>query len=225
MVDVIILRGIPGAGKSTWAKEYAASSNTPVIICSADDYFVNENGEYKFDATQLQAAHSYCKNKFAKYLYEFADDQDRGATIIVDNTNTRISEFSYYMHLAQRNNAHVTVRRFIVDPEVAYSRGVHKVPYDIVVKMFKRMKQQIYAPEVLFYPPSVQERENLVYELHEGSSAADSVMSAMKSALAKGHNITFIYNCRSCCYTGRASHGEYSPRLRRTDFDQEEFYL
>ena len=57
---LFIVRGVPGSGKSTFAKhiwnEYA--------ICEADKYFVDrETGEYKFDATKLKEAHEWCRNQ------------------------------------------------------------------------------------------------------------------------------------------------------------------
>ena len=50
--SLIILRGLPGSGKSTWAKERAAQIREygySAEIHSADNFFTNENGEYNFE--------------------------------------------------------------------------------------------------------------------------------------------------------------------------------
>jgi adenylate kinase family enzyme len=57
---LFLVRGIPGSGKSTFAKhiwnEYA--------ICEADKFFHNkETGEYNFDPSRLKEAHEWCRNE------------------------------------------------------------------------------------------------------------------------------------------------------------------
>jgi len=44
MKELFLLRGLPGAGKSTLAKSIG-----PINI-EADQYFIDSDGEYKFDA-------------------------------------------------------------------------------------------------------------------------------------------------------------------------------
>jgi hypothetical protein len=51
-----IIRGLPGAGKSTLANRLAD------WVISADDHFVVD-GEYKFDPTKLPEAHANCYNR------------------------------------------------------------------------------------------------------------------------------------------------------------------
>ena len=53
MKQLILLRGLPGSGKSTFAKSLGG------IHIEADQYFM-QDGEYKFDASQLKHAHNYC---------------------------------------------------------------------------------------------------------------------------------------------------------------------
>jgi tRNA uridine 5-carbamoylmethylation protein Kti12 len=49
-----IVRGIPGSGKTTFAK----SLNCPVF--EADMFFVNSQGIYNFDYTKIKDAHAWC---------------------------------------------------------------------------------------------------------------------------------------------------------------------
>ena len=54
MKQLILLRGLPGSGKSTFANLLGG------IHVEADQYFM-QDGEYKFDASKLKQAHNWCK--------------------------------------------------------------------------------------------------------------------------------------------------------------------
>ena len=49
MKELILLRGLPGSGKSTFAEVIGG------FRCEADMYFM-EDGEYKFDITRIEKA-------------------------------------------------------------------------------------------------------------------------------------------------------------------------
>jgi len=57
MKTIILLRGIPGAGKSTLAS--LLLPNKPNCIRSADMYFEDEEGNYNFNARELPTAHKW----------------------------------------------------------------------------------------------------------------------------------------------------------------------
>ena len=46
---MFIMRGLPGSGKSTIMKLIAEKYKTTVTVCSADDYFLQEDGTYLYD--------------------------------------------------------------------------------------------------------------------------------------------------------------------------------
>ena len=54
---LILLRGLPGAGKSTLAKMMSDSHY------EADMYFTNDEGEYHFDPLKLKQAHQWCQDQ------------------------------------------------------------------------------------------------------------------------------------------------------------------
>lgn len=60
--ELILLRGLPGSGKSTLAKVILQirDSDEPEIL-SADDFFMDENGDYVFDSSKIKEAHNYCQ--------------------------------------------------------------------------------------------------------------------------------------------------------------------
>lgn len=88
MKELFLLRGLPGAGKSTLAKSLSG------IHLEADQYFM-EDGEYKFDASKLKEAHAKCQNAVRVWM----GSQDR---IIVSNTFTQAWEMQPYYDLAEK---------------------------------------------------------------------------------------------------------------------------
>lgn len=92
--NVIILRGVSGSGKTTFAYRFLPPDT---ILCCADDFFTNYNGEYSFDASKLSEAHAYCRKKFDRAI------ENRRFNIAVINTNASEKEFEYYVDTAKKN--------------------------------------------------------------------------------------------------------------------------
>ena len=61
MKDLVILRGLPGSGKSTFAYKLSRA------VCTADD-FVTRNGEYKWSQDAMPAAHAWCLRKCERFM-------------------------------------------------------------------------------------------------------------------------------------------------------------
>ena len=91
--------GASGSGKTTWWKEEMERlGERNVTVCSANDYFMNGNGEYDFSESALPAAHGFCLRKFIASVQNWENSDH---TVIVDNTNTRISELAPYISISQ----------------------------------------------------------------------------------------------------------------------------
>jgi predicted kinase len=88
MKELFLLRGLPGAGKSTLAKSLGGKH------IEADMYFI-DNGEYKFDASKLKAAHEWCRNN-VEHIMTF------GKNVVVSNTFTQEWEMQPYYDLAEQ---------------------------------------------------------------------------------------------------------------------------
>jgi len=93
MKTLILLRGLPGSGKSTFAKSLGG------IHIEADQYFM-ENGEYKFDAAKLKYAHQYCQKQTQAWM-SHDGTQVNADKIIVSNTFTMEWEMVPYFGLAK----------------------------------------------------------------------------------------------------------------------------
>jgi predicted kinase len=93
MKELFLLRGLPGSGKSTLAKMLVGDKD----YChkEADMYFIDENGEYKFDVTKLRDAHAWCQEE-VEFLMKYEHK------VVVSNTFTQEWEMQPYYDLAKK---------------------------------------------------------------------------------------------------------------------------
>ncbi len=99
MKELFLLRGLPGSGKSTLAKSIGGT------WVEADHYFLNENGDYEFDASKLKEAHRYCQNYVEdsmKFYIGLEDTFISPSRILVSNTFTQEWEMQPYFDLAEK---------------------------------------------------------------------------------------------------------------------------
>jgi predicted kinase len=104
-------------------------------VCSADNFFVQKDGTYKFRAELLGRAHEQCHQKFKQAL------RDKVRTIVVDNTNTKLREYKWYLQDARNYGYDVIFVRLDTPVDVAASRNAHGVPLDAVQRMADRMDE------------------------------------------------------------------------------------
>lgn len=120
--DLIIIRGLPGAGKSLFAT--FISNN----ICTADDYFINDKGEYIFDPV-LSIAHTKCFMKCENFLQKGIEK------VVVANTSTTEWEFKGYIELGKKYGYRV---HSIIIENRRFGQNTHNVPVETIEKMEKR---------------------------------------------------------------------------------------
>jgi tRNA uridine 5-carbamoylmethylation protein Kti12 len=130
--DLILLRGIPGSGKTTLGEVILRSliSDQPDVI-SADDFFVNSEGSYIFDATKLKEAHNDCQLRCANKMKLEINK------IVVANTFTQTWEMDIYYEMAERYG--YRVHSIIVENRHG-NENVHGVPEDKIKKMKDRFE-------------------------------------------------------------------------------------
>lgn len=110
-MKVTVLRGISGAGKSTWVKTHAADA----AVVSADHFF-HVDGEYRFDPSKLQENHAKCFRAFVEALFAKAPH------IIVDNTNIEAWEYSPYVIAAEALGYQVELLTLECSVDISLSR-------------------------------------------------------------------------------------------------------
>ena len=139
MKKTVILRGVPGAGKSTAAKQMFVEqglAGIPVTTFSADYYF-ERSGEYQFDPSKLGAAHASCLRAFVLQLTALSAGGD--GILVIDNTNTTVQEVDVYVKLARAFDVPFEVVTVQCDPALAAARGLHGVPTAKVWEMHRRL--------------------------------------------------------------------------------------
>jgi predicted kinase len=133
MKSLILLRGLPGSGKSTFANfiwnDYA--------ICEADKFFYDKEGNYNFDATKLKQAHEWCRNAVETRMKDNQVNPQYYPEIIVANTFTQEWEMQPYFDLA--NEYGYRVYSLIIENRHG-SKSVHDVPDATMGNMLNRFK-------------------------------------------------------------------------------------
>lgn len=129
MKTLMLLRGLPGAGKSTLAKELMLGKDA--IHCEADQYFVNADGVYKFDPAGLADAHEECRQQCFEAM------RDSTELVIVSNTFTMEWEMEIYIRFAE--DFGYRVFSLIVENRHG-GTNVHDCPEDKVEMMRNRFQ-------------------------------------------------------------------------------------
>ena len=130
--NLYIVRGLPGSGKSTFARSIAKSYQ----IFEADQYFM-KRGKYNFDATKLKEAHDDCKQRVVRRMRENLFNSIFFNNIVVSNTFTQDWEMKYYRSIGKRYG--YKVHTIIVENR-HYGSNVHGVPQDKLQVMEDRFE-------------------------------------------------------------------------------------
>ena len=131
MKELFLLRGLPGAGKSTLAKILVGERD----YChkEADMYFLDSEGKYKFDFSLIKEAHEWCQSE-VEFLMKYEH------TVVVSNTFTQEWEMQDYYDLAKEYG--YKVHSIIVENRHG---GVneHNVPQETLDKMKQRFEVKL----------------------------------------------------------------------------------
>lgn len=125
-MKLILVRGLPGSGKSTIAMNLIGW-----YWHLETDQFWMKDGEYKWDASKLGEAHAWCQSETRKLL-------KRGFSPVVSNTFTTKKELKPYFDIA---------KEFDIVPQVilcqAQYGNIHNVPDETLKKMNARFEYDI----------------------------------------------------------------------------------
>lgn len=130
------MRGLPGCGKSTWAK-----NNCGTGVFSADSYHVGEDGVYRFDPKRAGWAHNECFRQFTIAVFT-----ETFRVLCVDNTNTTLAELAPYVRVAEAFGHEYTIMYLMCDVETAIKRNVHGVPANMILTMQRNLLTEIVPP-------------------------------------------------------------------------------
>lgn len=129
--NLILLRGLPGSGKTTIAK---ILSDKKYPVFSVDDYFTNEKGIYHFKFDENHVAYKKCEENIRQAM------KNGESKIFVHNTCTLdwelevyfklAGEFKYQLHILTVENYHGT-------------ENIHGIPNEQIQKMAEKYKVKL----------------------------------------------------------------------------------
>ena len=120
--ELVMIRGLPGSGKSTMAK-----SMTGYMHYEADMYFMKD-GEYKFDQSKIADAHKWCQCATRLAL--------KTAGVVVSNTFTQKWEMQPYFDMA----AELGVPVRVIEATGNFN-NIHGVPEAAIERMRARWEE------------------------------------------------------------------------------------
>lgn len=129
-----IIRGLPGAGKST-----IAQGLVPGPVIEADQYFIGEDGVYRWDRSKRKEAHADCRKRVRDALAAGCK------AVIVANTFTRRWQMQPYLDMGAELNLSIQVidifDRGLSNEELAEA-NVHSVPVEVIARMRERYEHE-----------------------------------------------------------------------------------
>lgn len=126
-----LIRGLPGSGKSTFARDFYMRHY------EADMFFIQPDGEYKFNPGLIKQAHEWCQASVRCALYAHYD-------VVVSNTFTTRKEMQPYIDFAKNCGAELKVYRM-----TSNYGSIHNVPEETIERMRNRFED--YEGEILYY--------------------------------------------------------------------------
>lgn len=154
-----LIRGMSGSGKTTLAKTILTSlyhdritrahcvGRRPGLLdtsfmIATDDYFVGDDGVYRFDHSKLKENHGKCQRKAVTLLSE-------GCNVIVHNTFSCRWEMEPYLKAAKECDAKVVVIDLFdggCTNEELLARGGRSIPVFILERMRNRWEHNWRNP-------------------------------------------------------------------------------
>ena len=130
---LILLRGLPGSGKTTLAKVLSENNTYPIF--SVDDFFTNAaTGEYTFNFKDNHLAYKQCEEFTREAM------QQNRTKIFVHNTFTMDWELEPYFKLAAEFNYEL----FVVTVEnYHHHKNIHEVSDEQLHKMAEKYKVKL----------------------------------------------------------------------------------
>lgn len=83
--ELVVVRGIPGSGKTTYAK----NTFPQYVYVDTDMFFTDKEGKYKYNPLKASEAHSWCRNQAFLHL-------SKGKSVVVANTFAKEKDVEWF---------------------------------------------------------------------------------------------------------------------------------
>jgi len=156
---LIAITGLPGSGKSTFARNYFGADAHPQSKCplfETDEFFYkpdlakpNDGWVYRFEPEKLGFYHLMNQNRTRKWLA-----QNPRGTCCVANTFSQHWELESYVKIAAETRHMVRVYHCDPDPltlEDLAEQNLHGVPLETIIRMDQRWERVPAAMTVFPY--------------------------------------------------------------------------
>jgi predicted kinase len=130
---LILLRGLPGAGKTAFAQ--LISENNTYPFYSVDDYFTASDGHYKFEFSENHIAYAQCLSHTEQAISSGVQK------VIVHNTFTMDWEMEPYFKIAKKYDCNL----FVLTVEHYHDgTNTHEVTEEQLVKMAEKYQVKLF---------------------------------------------------------------------------------
>ncbi len=163
---MFILRGLPGSGKSTKAKQLAGDNG---VILSTDDFFMI-NGEYQYDPAMIGEAHFWNETRAQNAI------ENEVSPIVIDNTNVEAWQPKKYVEMALAAGYDIKVEQadtpWAFNAEELAKRNTHEVPQANIEEMLSKWHPDLSVDDILSsekpkfsYDSSMQKRAKQPWQM------------------------------------------------------------
>lgn len=157
-----------------------------VVVCSADDFFTDDNSTYAFSTNQLHRAHLHCFDQYLKAISEHKK------MIIIDNTNSQLCrEYQIYIYVCNLLAIPYSILEVpCLDVQMLEryrSRCVHKLDHAASLSMFERWQNDVWAvtvPPKLSYP-GLRKESNQSFSILSLSHPSMDILDSTEPVLAR----------------------------------------
>ncbi len=125
MREIILIRGLPGSGKTTYSRQIRLEMPEATMHVEADNWFETGDG-YEFERTNLSIAHQWC-------VAHTENAVRKNVIPVVSNTFTLRSECAPYYVIAEKYD--IPIRLITMRGEF---ENIHGTPGEIIDAMKER---------------------------------------------------------------------------------------
>lgn len=205
-MKMIILVGLPGSGKSTFASHLISQSSERFARINYDEIrWFNQDGspkDYQYSKDNEKLVKMEATDRANTYVTD-------GYDLVIDNTNLTESARNYWKEFARRRNMEVEVKHFNTDLDECIRRndlrtGWAKVPRAVIERMALFNNMVTWSPDREIV---IVDADGTLFDLnhrkHFLSGVCDHCSGNGKHYMFLGGGSELVRNCSECAGTGK----------------------